>query len=101
MQGRYKIIRFHATIYNNDKFVCANYTCAPQPHALPSPLPHDRATALRLGLNARPVASSPPNHSPPSLCGARSPFTVSDLGHSVCFLSLASGPPRVVGRVAQ
>ena len=47
MQGRYKIIRFHATIYNNDKFVCANYTCAQQPHALPSPprRTHARARA--------------------------------------------------------
>ena len=27
MRGSYKLIRFQASIYNNNEFVCANYTC--------------------------------------------------------------------------
>lgn len=37
MQGRYKLIRFQASIYNSNEFVCANYTCPYGWNPLPGP----------------------------------------------------------------
>ena len=37
MQGKYKLVRFHGSIYNNNAFICVNYTCPYGWNPLPGP----------------------------------------------------------------
>ena len=37
MEGKYKIVRFHASIYFNTNYICANYSCPTGWNPLPAP----------------------------------------------------------------
>ena len=37
MEGKYKIVRFHASIYFNTAYICANYSCPTGWNPLPAP----------------------------------------------------------------
>jgi arylsulfatase B/arylsulfatase I/J len=37
MEGKYKLVRFHASIYFNTKYICVNYSCPTGWNPLPAP----------------------------------------------------------------
>ena len=37
MEGKYKLVRFHASIYFNTKYTCVNYSCPTGWNPLPAP----------------------------------------------------------------